>query len=133
MTNEEKRDKTEPLISEYSKPGRSAYSLPKLDVGEKPISELIPKEFLNDSDPNLPEVSEVDLVRHFTNLSQKNFGVDSGFYPLGSCTMKYNPKVNEDISRLEGFTNIHPLQPEEQVQGILELLYNFEKYLCSLF
>ena len=107
--------------------------MPKLDVKAKSLSGIIPEEFLRSSGPDLPEVSEVDIIRHFTRLSQRNFGVDSGFYPLGSCTMKYNPKVNEDISGLEGFTSIHPLQEEAQVQGILELLHNFEKYLCALF
>ncbi len=92
----------------------------------------LPQEFLRSS-LNLPEMSEVDLVRHFTNLSRKNFGVDLGFYPLGSCTMKYNPKINENIAALPGFNKIHPLQPKETVQGILELLYNFEQYMCALF
>jgi len=82
---------------------------------------------------NLPELAEVDIVRHFTNLSRRNFGVDNGFYPLGSCTMKYNPKVNEEIASLEGFTHIHPFQSEKDIQGILELLHNFEQYLCSVF
>ena len=120
--------KEEPLIFEKSSPGRKAYSLPELDLPEEKIENLIPKELLR-KDLNLPELSEVDLIRHYTNLSHKNFGVDNGFYPLGSCTMKYNPKVNEEIAKLSGFTDIHPFQPEEEVQGILELLYNFEQYL----
>ena len=95
------------LIFEKSSPGRRAYSLPELDVPEEKIEDLIPKELLRE-DLNLPELSEVDVVRHFTNLSRKNFGVDNGFYPLGSCTMKYNPKVNEEVAKLPGFTNIHP-------------------------
>ncbi len=124
--------KEEPLIFEKSSPGRKAYSLPDLDVPEEKIEDMIPKELLR-KDLNLPELSEVDVIRHFTNLSHKNFGVDSGFYPLGSCTMKYNPKVNEEIAKLPGFTDIHPYQPAEEVQGILELLYNFEQYLCVIF
>ena len=82
------------LIFELSKPGRKAYSLPALDVDEKPLNNLIPTEFLTDKELNFPEVSEVDVIRHYTNLSNKNYGVDKGFYPLGSCTMKYNPKIN---------------------------------------
>jgi glycine dehydrogenase subunit 2 len=122
----------EPLIFEKSSPGRRAFSLPDLDVPEQKIEDLIPQELLRD-DLNLPELSEVDVIRHFTNLSHKNFGVDGGFYPLGSCTMKYNPKVNEEIAKLPGFTEIHPHQPEKEAQGILELLYNFEQYLCAIF
>lgn len=124
--------KNEPLIFEKSSPGRKAYSLPDLDVPEEKVEALIPKELLRE-DLNLPELSEVDVIRHFTNLSRRNFGVDSGFYPLGSCTMKYNPKVNEEIAGLPGFTDIHPYQPEQELQGMLELLYNFEQYLCSIF
>ena len=84
-------------------------------------------------DLNLPQLCEIDIVRHFTNLSEKNFGVDGVFYPLGSCTMKYNPKVNEEVAKLAGFTNLHPYQPDEEIQGMLELLYNFERYLCAIF
>ncbi len=122
----------EPLIFEKSSPGRKAYSLPDSEVPEEKIEDLIPKELLR-KDLNLPELSEVDVVRHFTNLSRRNFGVDNGFYPLGSCTMKYNPKVNEEIAKLPGFTDIHPYQPAEEVQGMLELLHNFEQYLCAIF
>lgn len=122
----------EELLFEKSRPGRKAYSLPDLDVPEEKLEKIIPKELIR-KDLNLPELSEVDVVRHYTNLSKKNFGVDNGFYPLGSCTMKYNPKVNEEIAGLAGFTDIHPYQPKEEVQGILELLYNFEQYLCAIF
>ncbi|MFH1541740.1 MAG: aminomethyl-transferring glycine dehydrogenase subunit GcvPB [bacterium] len=118
------------LIFEESSAGRRAFSLPEIDV---PIQDnLIPNELLREG-LDLPEVAEIDIVRHFTMLSQKNVGVDSEFYPLGSCTMKYNPKVNEEIAKLPGLTNIHPYQPKEEVKGMLELLDNFEKYLCSLF
>ncbi len=120
------------LIFEKSSPGRKACSLPELDVPAEKIEELIPGDLIR-KDLNLPELSEVDVVRHYTALSRMNFGVDSGFYPLGSCTMKYNPKVNEEIAKFSGFTDIHPYQPEKEVQGIFELLYNFEKYLCAIF
>lgn len=120
------------LIFELSKPGRSAYSLPACDVPEKPLPEMIPEEELRESEPELPEVSEVDAVRHFTELSRRNHGVDTGFYPLGSCTMKYNPKVNEDMARLEGFAGVHPYQPEETVQGCLEILYKMDQMLAEI-
>ncbi len=120
------------LIFELSKPGRIAYRLPENDVEGVALEELIPEEYLNKDELNLPEVSEVDIVRHYTNLSNKNFGVDTGFYPLGSCTMKYNPKINEDVARLDGFVNIHPLQPEETVQGALRLMYEIDKALCEI-
>jgi glycine dehydrogenase subunit 2 len=123
---------SEPLIFERSRPGRTSFSLPPLDVPEKPLDSLVPRE-LHAGELDLPEVSEVDLVRHFTRLSGMNFGVDLGFYPLGSCTMKYNPKVNEDIASLPGFAGLHPYQDEDSIQGMLELLYNFEKYLCEIF
>ncbi|MCK4859822.1 MAG: aminomethyl-transferring glycine dehydrogenase subunit GcvPB [Candidatus Omnitrophica bacterium] len=117
------------LIFEKSSPGRKAVELPQLDVPEK--SDLIPKSMLR-ARLNLPEVSEVDVIRHYTALSRKNFGVDNGFYPLGSCTMKYNPKINEDIARLPGFTAIHPLAPENLNQGALQLMYELEKDLCEI-
>ena len=122
----------EPLIFELSKSGRKGYSLPKCDVPEKSLEDLIPKEFLRESETNLPEVSELDVVRHFTNLSKLNYSVDTNFYPLGSCTMKYNPKVNEDIASLPGFVRLHPYQPEELTQGMLQLMYELEKYLCEI-
>jgi len=124
--------KEEPLIFEKSTPGSSAYSLPDLDVPSEDISKLIPEDLIR-KDLNLPELSELDVIRHFTRLSQKNFSVDTHFYPLGSCTMKYNPKANEEVAKLPGFANIHPLQDEAEIQGMLELLYNFEKYLCAIF
>jgi len=120
------------LIFEISKEGRKAYSLPKCDVEEVNLESLIPKEFLSDKELNLPEVSEVDVIRHYTQLSNKNYGVDTGFYPLGSCTMKYNPKLNEDMAALPGFANIHPYQPEETVQGALELMYKLDKMLAEV-
>ena len=123
---------TEPLIFEKSSPGRRCFSLPACDVPEKSIQDLLPAKMLRKQEAKLPEVSEIDVVRHFTRISQMNFCVDTNFYPLGSCTMKYNPKINEDVSRLEGFIKLHPYQPVEQCQGILKLLYDFEQMLKSI-
>lgn len=120
------------LIFEKSKPGRRGFSLPGIDVPTKPLSELIPLEYLRAEAPRLPEVSELDAVRHFTGLSRLNHGVDSGFYPLGSCTMKYNPKINEDMARLPGFAALHPYQPEELSQGALELMFKTQQYLADI-
>lgn len=122
----------EPLIFEKSSPGRRCFVPPACDVPEKPITNLLPQKMLRKRETQLPEVSEIDVVRHFTRLSQKNFCVDTNFYPLGSCTMKYNPKINEDAARLEGFTKLHPYQPVEQCQGILELLYTLEQMLVTI-
>lgn len=124
--------KREKMIFEYSRTGRQGYSLPKLDVPEEALSSLVPEAMIRQEKANLPEVTEVDVVRHFTVLSQLNHSVDTGFYPLGSCTMKYNPKVNEDIARLAGFAGVHPYQPEETVQGALQLLYEMEQYLAAI-
>ena len=98
------------LIFELSRPGRLALDLPQSDVPEQQIEKLIPAAYLRSEPAALPEVSQLDLVRHFTELSQRTFGVDSGFYPLGSCTMKYNPKVNEDVAALPGWSGLHPLE-----------------------
>ena len=126
------RREPEKLIFEISRPGRKGYSLPAVDVPQRDPASVIPGELLREEAPELPEVSETDVVRHFTRLSQLNHGVDTGFYPLGSCTMKYNPRVNEDLARLPGFTRLHPLQPENTVQGALQLLYEMEQFLCGL-
>ncbi|MGI6225346.1 MAG: aminomethyl-transferring glycine dehydrogenase subunit GcvPB, partial [Peptococcales bacterium] len=122
----------EKLIFELSAPGRKAYSLPDLDVPEIDINEMLPEDLRRENDPELPEVSEVDVVRHFTRLSQMNYGVDTGFYPLGSCTMKYNPKINEDMSRLPGFALAHPYQGEELSQGAMKLMYDLDRYLSEI-
>lgn len=124
--------KKQPLIFEISKQGRKAYSLPPCDVPKISSDELIDKKYQRETSPELPEVSELDAVRHFTQLSQRNHGVDSGFYPLGSCTMKYNPKVNEIVSRFDGFTKIHPLQSEDTVQGALKVLYDMDEMLSEI-
>ncbi|AFM42613.1 glycine cleavage system protein P [Desulfosporosinus acidiphilus SJ4] len=122
----------EPLIFELSASGRNAVSLPKCGVPEIPVEMLIPEHMLTQQEPQLPEVSEVDVVRHFTRLSTFNHGVDTGFYPLGSCTMKYNPKVNETLARLPGFTSLHPYQPEALTQGALQLMAELQQDLCEL-
>ncbi|SDX13124.1 aminomethyl-transferring glycine dehydrogenase subunit GcvPB [Paenibacillus sp. CF384] len=120
------------LIFELSKPGRVAYSLPPCDVPESDPSAFIPAAMLRQTPAQLPEVYEVDVIRHYTELSRRNFGVDNGFYPLGSCTMKYNPKINEDTARFAGFAKIHPYQPEESIQGALELMYVLQNDLAAL-
>lgn len=119
--------KPEPLLFEMSSPGRTAFSLPDVDV---PETEL-PQELIRD-EVNLPEISELEVVRHYVHLSQKNFSIDSHFYPLGSCTMKYNPKVNEAAAAIEGFTRSHPLQPEWLAQGNLELMYRLQEALKEI-
>jgi len=123
---------SEKLIFEYSSPGKKGYTLPKLDVPEKPVSSLLPEKYLRKRSPELPEVSEVETVRHFVNLSAMNHHVDKAIYPLGSCTMKYNPKINEDLARLEGFSAVHPMQTDEHSQGCLQLMYELEKLLCEI-
>ncbi|MBS7527906.1 aminomethyl-transferring glycine dehydrogenase subunit GcvPB [Fusibacter paucivorans] len=120
------------LIFEISKPGRSAYRVAKADVCDKPIESIIPAGLLRETSLELPEVSEPQLVRHYTLLSQKNFGVDTGFYPLGSCTMKYNPKLNEDMAGFSGFAALHPQQKTQQTQGALELMYDLSAMLSEI-
>lgn len=120
------------LIFELSKPGRIGYSLPELDVPEADLNELLPEGYLREEEPELPEVSELDIMRHYTALSKRNHGVDSGFYPLGSCTMKYNPKINENVARFNGFAHLHPLQDESSVQGALELMYDLQQHLIEI-
>ena len=115
-------------LKERARPGRRAWTLPELDVPSSDISE----QHRRATPPDLPQVSEVDVVRHFTRLSQINYGVDTGFYPLGSCSMKYNPKVAEAVAALPGFQRLHPHQPEETVQGALELLWRLEQALCEV-
>jgi glycine dehydrogenase subunit 2 len=122
----------ESLIFEKRK-DRSGYSIAPSEIPEKDASELLPKELIRDSVPGLPEVSELDVVRHFTRLSQWNHSIDTAFYPLGSCTMKYNPKINERISGFAGINSTHPEQPYASVQGNLQLIHNLQKYLCELF
>ena len=120
------------LIFELSRPGRSAADVSASDVPVINIDDLIGKKYLRD-DLDLPEVAEIDLVRHYTNLSRRNFGVDLGFYPLGSCTMKYNPKINENVAGFAGFTDLHPDAPDAFAQGNLQLMVDMQKLLSSIF
>lgn len=117
------------LLFETSVDGSNSFRLPPLDV---PDSISMPEELLRADNPPLPDLPENETVRHFTRLSKRAYGVDDGFYPLGSCTMKYNPKINEWAARLPGFTEIHPLQPAATAQGALELMYNLEQILCTI-
>lgn len=116
------------LIFELSKPGRVGYTLPKTNVDNYEID----AKFLRSESLNMPEVTELDVVRHYTNLSKKNYGVDQGFYPLGSCTMKYNPKINDEMANNPSFTKIHPLQPTCTTQGALQIYYETSKMLAEL-
>ncbi|MFC4411138.1 aminomethyl-transferring glycine dehydrogenase subunit GcvPB [Chungangia koreensis] len=125
-------NENQPLIFELTKEGRVGYSLPELDVPEIELSELLPADAIRETEAELPEVSELDIMRHYTALSRRNHGVDSGFYPLGSCTMKYNPKMNETAAGLPGFANIHPLQDESTVQGAMELMYDLQEHLVEI-
>ncbi len=118
---------TIPTLYELSVRGRHGVDLPAADVPKAPLP---PGELGADCD--LPELSQLEVVRHFLALSQRNFGVDTGFYPLGSCTMKYNPKINEQIARLAGFAQTHPLQDPESVQGDLELMYSLQQWLAEI-
>ncbi|QFF99420.1 glycine dehydrogenase subunit 2 [Psychrobacillus glaciei] len=122
----------QPLIFEITKEGRVGYNLPELDVPEVDLASLLPQGVLREVEAELPEVSELDIMRHYTALSNRNHGVDTGFYPLGSCTMKYNPKINESVARFPGFANIHPLQDESSVQGAMELMYDLQEHLIEI-
>ena len=117
----------EPLLWEKSKQGRLGISIPESDVAAAPLD----AEFAGDG-PDFPDLSEVDVVRHFTRLSQWNFGVDTGMYPLGSCTMKYNPKIHEKIAALTGFADAHPMLPPDLAQGTLRIMYELEQFLCEI-
>ena len=118
----------EPTINQLSKPGRRASRFPKLDV---PVTEINNPAIRHDK-PSLPEVSEHDLVMHYSRLAHRNFAVDVGFYPLGSCTMKYNPKINEQLSSIQGFANAHPNQKDENLQGCLEVMYDLQNELGEI-
>ena len=115
-----------------SDPGVRGTSVPKCDVPEIDLRKVIDDEFIRKQPANLPEVSESEIVRHYVNLSTKNYHIDKGFYPLGSCTMKYNPKINEVLSSLDGFKGLHPDQPVETAQGALKLLFDLEGILKKI-
>ncbi len=123
---------SEPLLFEISSDGRIGHSLPPMDVPEVPANELIPEKYHRIQAPDLPELSELDVMRHFVHLSTLNHHVEKGFYPLGSCTMKYNPKINENLCRLDGFTSIHPFQEEYEVTGALQIMGELGEYLCEI-
>ncbi|MGE3466899.1 MAG: aminomethyl-transferring glycine dehydrogenase subunit GcvPB [Pyrinomonadaceae bacterium] len=123
----------EGLIFERSQTGRVGYRLPRLDVDEKNLDDILPAELRRDDDlDGVPEVSEVDVVRHFTRMSTWNYSFDLGMYPLGSCTMKYNSRLNEKTARIGGFAGLHPLAPEQESQGALELIYRLQEDLCEI-
>ena len=123
----------EQLIFERSQAGRVGFSLPPLDVEETALEEIIPREFQRDDDlAGMPEVTEVDVVRHFTRISTWNYSIDLGLYPLGSCTMKYNSRLNEKVARIAGFANLHPLASEAEAQGALEVIYELEQHLAEI-
>ncbi len=122
----------EKLIFELSKPGRRSYNLPDDPLKEMKISDYMDESMLRTDELDFPEVSELDIIRHYTLLSKKNYSVDSGFYPLGSCTMKYNPKINEEVAQDAKFARLHPLQPESTVQGALEVMYHVQEYINEI-
>src|SRR6476619_3440115 len=121
------------VIFELSESGRRCHRTPACDVpSSQPLSALIPQEQLAQQPPPLPEVGEIDLIRHYTNLSARNMSIDTNFYPLGSCTMKYNPKRHERLAALPGFAALHPLQDDDTTQGMLQLLYEMQEYLAEI-
>jgi glycine dehydrogenase subunit 2 len=123
----------EALIFERSQPGRIGYRLPPLDVDELPLADLVPQEFLRDDDlEGVPEVSEVDVIRHFVRMSTWNYSIDQGMYPLGSCTMKYNSRLNEKVARIAGFAGLHPLTEQQEAQGALEVIYKLQEDLAEI-
>ena len=126
------RDSVPPLLFERSRPGRPGVAVPRGDVPEREPAELLPRELLRDEPPALPEVPEHEVVRHYIELSIRNHHVDRGFYPLGSCTMKYNPKINEEMARLPGFAGAHPFAPDDALQGALAVQYELQQALAEI-
>src|SRR5437879_3434593 len=122
----------EPLLFELGSPGRRAFDLPKLDVPPKNVADLVDPALLRDDLSGMPELSEVDVIRHFTRISTWNYHIDLGLYPLGSCTMKYNPKINERMARLEGFASAHPYLPASMIQGALDVQKTLERCLAEI-
>src|SRR6202165_1768447 len=123
----------EALIFERSQPGRAGFSLPPLDVPETALDELIPAQYQREDDlAGMPEVAEVDVIRHFTRISTWNYSIDLGLYPLGSCTMKYNSRLNEKVARIAGFANLHPLASENEAQGALRVIYELQESLAEI-
>src|SRR5574337_1929664 len=125
-------NQNEGLIFEKSSPGKRAFELPQPDVPAADAAKLLGAHFRSAGVENFPEVSEIEVIRHFTRLSTWNYAIDLGMYPLGSCTMKYNPRVNEHVARLEGLATAHPYQPLERSQGCLKILAALESILCEV-
>src|SRR6516165_12573824 len=127
-------DKTQStqLLFELSNHGRRTHRLAEYDVPAKPAADLLPAGALTDDPPPLPEVGEIDLVRHFVNLSTRNMSIDTNFYPLGSCTMKYNPKRHERLAALPGMAGLHPLAHEDACQGMLQMLHTMQEILAEI-
>ena len=127
------RERTEgTLIRDKGRPGRRGFTLPKLDVEETRVEDILPERHRRTERPDLPEVDEPTVVRHYTNLSRKNWGIDTNFYPLGSCTMKHNPRVNEAAAAVPGFAGLHPMQPQAQSQGALRVMYELQGFLSEV-
>jgi glycine dehydrogenase subunit 2 len=120
------------LIRDKGREGRRGYTLPKLDVEETNLDEVLPKKARRKEKPRLAEVDEPTVIRHYTNLSRENWGIDTNFYPLGSCTMKHNPRANEAAAAVPGFAGLHPLQTEDQVQGALRVMYEVQGFLAEI-
>jgi glycine dehydrogenase subunit 2 len=120
------------LIKDRSRAGRRGYTLPGFDVERKSPEKVIPERMLRREKPGLPEVDEPTVVRHYTNLSRKNWGIDTNFYPLGSCTMKHNPRANEAVAAIPGFAGLHPLQPDDQAQGALRVMHELQGFLAEI-
>jgi glycine dehydrogenase subunit 2 len=120
------------LIRDKGRDGRRGYALPKLDVEKVDVGKLVPEAMLRKEKPGLPEVDEPAVIRHYTNLSRQNWGIDTNFYPLGSCTMKHNPRANEVAAAVPGFAGLHPLQPEAQVQGALRVMHELQGFLAEI-
>ena len=123
---------SEPLIFERSSPGKTAYALPSLDVEDVPSDQILDAKYLRTEVSGMPEVSEVELVQHYTRMSTWNYHIEQGMYPLGSCTMKYNPKLNERVARLPRIAEAHPLQDEATSQGNLKILFQLQEHLQEL-
>jgi glycine dehydrogenase subunit 2 len=120
------------LIRDKGREGRRGYTLPKLDVEETNLDEVLPENARRKEKPRLAEVDEPTVIRHYTNLSRRNWGIDTNFYPLGSCTMKHNPRANEAAAAVPGFAGLHPLQPEEQTQGALRVMHEVQGFLAEI-
>jgi glycine dehydrogenase subunit 2 len=125
-------NQNEPLVFERSSPGKRGYQLPALDVPPVDAAKVLGRQNTRAEIEDFPEVSEVEAIRHFTRLSTQNYAIDLGLYPLGSCTMKYNPRVNEHVARVEGLAWAHPYQPESLSQGILEVMGTLERILAEI-